>query len=68
MTSVIQFDHVSRSYGKTVALDQFSLDLPAGNVCALLGANGAGKTTAIRILLGLDRPQSGTSKVLGMES
>ena len=45
-----------------------SLDVPAGVVCALLGENGAGKTTAIRILLGLTEPDAGTATVLGLNS
>jgi ABC-2 type transport system ATP-binding protein len=51
-----------------VALDRFSLEVPAGSVFALLGENGAGKTTAIRILLGLAEADSGQSEVLGLDS
>jgi len=68
MESIIQFQNVTRRFGKTVALNDFSLEVPRGVVCALLGANGAGKTTAIQVLLGLDRPQQGRSLVMGMES
>ena len=51
-----------------MALDRFSLEVPGGSVFALLGENGAGKTTAIRILLGLAEPDSGQSEVLGLAS
>jgi len=51
-----------------VALDDVSFDIPEGVVCAVLGANGAGKSTAIRLLLGLDDPDSGSTEVLGMNS
>jgi ABC-2 type transport system ATP-binding protein len=68
MTAVIRFHEVSKRYGAEVALDRFSLEVPAGSVFALLGENGAGKTTAIRILLGLAEPDSGQSEVLGLAS
>jgi len=68
MSPVIRFQNTSKRYGKTVALDDVSFDIPAGVVCAVLGANGAGKSTAIRLLLGLDDPDSGSTEVLGMTS
>ncbi len=57
-----------RSTTAQVALDNVSLDVPPGVVCALLGENGAGKTTAIRILLGLTEADEGQATVLGLES
>jgi ABC-2 type transport system ATP-binding protein len=68
MNPVIRFQNTSKRYGKTVALDDVSFDIPAGVVCAVLGANGAGKSTAIRLLLGLDDLDSGSTEVLGMNS
>lgn len=68
MKPAIQLSHLTKSFGRTHALNDVSLDIPAGSVCALLGANGAGKTTAIRILLGLERPDGGQSEILGMDS
>lgn len=68
MSSVIQFDNVFKLYGSEIALGGVSLEVPPGTVFALLGENGAGKTTAIRIMLGLARPDSGRSTVLGMDS
>ncbi len=68
MTPVIRLKNVTRRFGKTMALDNVSLDIPPGVVCAVLGANGAGKSTAIRLLLGLDNPDSGHLEVLGMNS
>ena len=53
---------------KQVALDQVDLTVPPGVVFALLGENGAGKTTAIRTLLGLTLPDSGSATVLGLDS
>ena len=63
---VIQFDDVSRSFGKQVALDHVSYDVPQGVVFALLGENGAGKTTSIKSILGMCEPGSGQVQVLGM--
>ena len=68
MAPVIRFHEVSKRFGAEVALDRFSLEVPGGAVFALLGENGAGKTTAIRILLGLAEPDSGQSEVLGLAS
>lgn len=68
MVPVIQLRNVTKRFGKTLALDNVSLTIPPGVVCAVLGANGAGKSTAIRLLLGLDNPDSGDMEVLGMNS
>lgn len=68
MTPVVRLQNVSKRFGRVTALDGVSFDVPPGRVCALLGANGAGKTTAIRILLGLERPDAGKTDVLGMDS
>jgi ABC-2 type transport system ATP-binding protein len=68
MDAVIRLDHVTKSFGSQTALHQVSLEVPPGVVCALLGENGAGKTTAIRIMLGLSEPDAGSCHVLGMYS
>jgi ABC-2 type transport system ATP-binding protein len=65
---VIRLESVSKHYGQNVALDEFSLEVPPGVVLALLGENGAGKTTAIRILMGLTEPDAGRAHVLGLDS
>lgn len=52
--------HVTRRFGDTLALDDVSFSLPAGQVIGLLGPNGAGKSTTIRIAMGLLEPDSGT--------
>ena len=64
--TAIKLDHVSKSYGTNEALSGATLAVPAGTVFALLGENGAGKTTMIRILTGFLKPDSGTASVLGM--
>ncbi len=66
MQPVLQLQRITKRYGQTVALNDVSLAVTPGTVCALLGANGAGKTTAIRTLLGFERPDSGLADVMGM--
>jgi ABC-2 type transport system ATP-binding protein len=61
-------DHLSRTFGTVRALDDLSLEVPAGAVFGLLGPNGAGKTTTIRLLLGLIEPTSGRAEVLGYDA
>lgn len=56
---------VRKGYGKTLALDGLDLQLRAGAVTALLGANGAGKTTAVGLLLGLLAADEGCAQVFG---
>ncbi len=67
-TPTIQLSNVSKRFGDLTALDDVSLDIQPGGVFAILGENGAGKTTAIRILLGLELPDTGRASVLGMDS
>lgn len=68
MEPVIRLNGVTKRFGSETALDQVSLEVPPGVVFGLLGENGAGKTTAIRIMLGLAEPNSGTAEVLGLAS
>lgn len=67
MSTVIQLDQVTKRFGSTTALDDVSLDVPPGVVFALLGENRAGKTTAIRVLLGLEEPTSGLDTMVRRE-
>jgi ABC-2 type transport system ATP-binding protein len=68
MQSVIRLDGVTKRYGAVTALDRVSLEVPRGVVFALLGENGAGKTTAIRLMLGLAQPDGGKVTVLALDS
>jgi len=64
----VQFSQVTKRYGSQTALDDATFDVPTGKVFALLGENGAGKTTAIRLMLGLAEAQAGKVHVLGLDS
>src|SRR5262245_36240630 len=68
LMAVVQLQNVTKRYGWQVALENVSLEVPSGVVCALLGENGAGKTTAIRVLLGLTDLDEGKASVLGLDS
>jgi ABC-2 type transport system ATP-binding protein len=61
--AAITAEGVCRRFGKVVALDQLSLSVDPGTVFALLGPNGSGKTTIVRILTTLLRPDSGVARV-----
>lgn len=62
---VIDVECLSKRYGSVLAVDEVSFNVQRGAVCALLGANGAGKTTIIAMLLGLLIPTSGRITILG---
>lgn len=58
-------EHASKRYGKVLALDDVSLDFAAGATTALIGSSGSGKSTVLRLLLGLDYPDQGNVKIDG---
>jgi ABC-2 type transport system ATP-binding protein len=62
--TLIAADHLTKQYGSVVALDDISFTISEG-ITGILGENGAGKSTAIKILLGLVAPASGSATVLG---
>src|SRR5450631_559190 len=61
----LSVDRVSVRYGSTLACDGISFAVPDGAVYALLGRNGAGKSSLVRCLLGQQKPSSGVVRVLG---
>ncbi len=67
MTAVIDVHELTRRFGRFTAVDAISFDVKAGEVFGFLGANGAGKTTAIRMLIGLLTPTSGRASVAGFD-
>jgi ABC-2 type transport system ATP-binding protein len=67
MNTVIHTQDLTRRFGKFVAVDHLNFELQAGQVLGYLGANGSGKTTTIRMLLGLLHPSEGQASVLGYD-
>src|SRR5438874_6438075 len=65
---IIRTEHLSRFFGTVKAVDDLSLEVPAGIVFGFLGPNGAGKTTTIHLLLGLLEPTQGQASVLGFDT
>ncbi|NUK01665.1 ABC transporter ATP-binding protein [Streptomyces lunaelactis] len=66
MTAVIETQGLTKRYrGGQLAVDRLDLTVPAGSVFGFLGPNGSGKTTTIRMLMGLIEPTAGTATVLG---
>jgi len=65
--NVIELSHINKSFG-TFAIRDLSLSIPSGTICGLVGENGAGKSTTIRLLLGALRPDGGTARVLGTDT
>ena len=66
--SIIHTEHLCRSFGTIAALDDLSINVPAGIVFGFLGPNGAGKTTTIHLLLGLLEPSAGQARVMGFDT
>ena len=65
-SSVISAKGLSKRYGKSVAVDNVSFEIPAGRIVGLIGPNGSGKTTTLKAMLGLI-PFEGELKVLGLD-
>jgi ABC-2 type transport system ATP-binding protein len=63
--TAISIENLTKRYGETLAIDQLSLDVPAGRLFGFLGPNGAGKSTTIGCLTGLIDPTSGAINLLG---
>ena len=67
-TPAIRATALSKHYGPVIGLDELDLEVRAGEVFGFLGPNGSGKTTTIRLLLGLLRPTSGRAEVVGIDA
>jgi ABC-2 type transport system ATP-binding protein len=67
MSAVIVAENLTRRFGEFVAVDHLNLQVEAGQVLGYLGPNGSGKTTTIRMLLGLLHPDEGRASVLGYD-
>jgi ABC-2 type transport system ATP-binding protein len=66
MVSLLEFDGLSRRFGKVTALDDLSFSVPSGHVVGFLGPNGAGKTTTMRAVFGLTDLDAGSVRWEGM--
>lgn len=64
---VIELKDVTKSYGNVKAVDGISLQVYKGEVLGIIGANGAGKSTTLEMMMGLRKPDSGSVKVLDMD-
>ena len=62
--NAIELSHINKSFGD-FAIRDLNLTVPSGTICGLVGENGAGKSTTIRLLMGALQPDSGTASVLG---
>src|SRR6476660_6498600 len=67
MASAVSFDRVTKRYGQLTAVDDVSFAIEAGEMFGLIGPDGAGKTTSIRMACGLLRPDGGQLRVLGRD-
>jgi branched-chain amino acid transport system ATP-binding protein len=67
MTPLLALDHVDVSYGPARALEDVSLEVRPGEIVSLLGGNASGKSTTMKTILGLVRPQSGTVSLDGVD-
>ena len=63
---VVRASGLTKRYGKSVAVDNISFDIPAGRIIGLIGPNGSGKTTTLKAMLGLV-PFEGELRVLGLD-
>ena len=67
MTAVITVDHLRKTYGRAVAVDDLSFSVERGEIFGILGPNGAGKTTTVECVQGLRHADGGTMRVLGLD-
>src|SRR5713101_1144356 len=65
--SVVEIRSLTKNFGDVVAVDNFSLEVEKGEMFALVGPDGAGKTTMIRMLCGITRPTGGEIRVLDID-
>lgn len=65
--NVIEVEHLVKAFGPFHAVDDISFTVKKGEIFGFLGANGAGKTTAMHMLTGLNQPTSGTGRVVGFD-
>ncbi len=67
LSPAIETDHLTKSYGSVVGLNDLSISIGQGEVRGLLGQNGSGKSTLLKTLIGLIRPTTGLARILGLD-
>jgi len=67
MDLIIQVEKLAKAYGTTIAVDNISFNVHAGEIFGMVGPNGAGKSTTIECLEGLRRPDRGSVRVMGLD-
>ncbi len=67
MSAALSIKHLTKHYGKNIAVDDLSLEVKKGEFFSFLGPNGAGKTTTIHLTTGISRMEKGTIKVFGFD-
>jgi ABC-2 type transport system ATP-binding protein len=63
--NAVEIEHVTKTFGQHVAVNDLSLQVPTGSVYGFIGPNGSGKTTTLRMIMRILHPDSGTIRVLG---
>ncbi len=64
---IIDTHDLTKTYSNQAVVDQLNLAVPSGSICGFLGSNGAGKSTTIKLLLGLTQPSSGVGTIFGKD-
>lgn len=67
MNNVIQVSQLTKKFGNFTAVDHISFEVKEGEIFGFLGANGAGKTTAMKMLCGISKPTAGNGTVAGYD-
>ena len=63
--NVVELQNITKTFGKNVAVDNLSLDVPAGSIYGFIGPNGSGKTTTLRMIMNIFYPDSGSIRIFG---
>ena len=63
--NAVELGHVTKTFGATLAVDDLSLHVPAGSIYGFIGPNGSGKTTTLRMILNIFRPDTGDVRLFG---
>jgi ATP-binding cassette ChvD family protein len=62
-STVVEAENITKAFGEKLLIEDFSFQIPAGGIVGVIGPNGAGKTTLIRMIAGLEEPDTGTIRI-----